>query len=106
MGITACLKVGHKTIMLRKIFDIFDVEIGYELASERRSEHQNSCKVLAFGRKPTTLDIMKILHGIYKNDRKYAKLDGVKRCWRKANILPPSCNDNINNYICSTSVPI
>ena len=64
MGITACLKVGHKIIMLRKIFDIFDVEIGYELASERRSEQQNSCKVLAFGRKPTTLDIMKILHGI------------------------------------------
>ena len=45
------------------------------------------------------------MHGIWKSDSKYAKVDGADSCCRKAGIIPPSWNDDINNNVRSASVP-
>jgi hypothetical protein len=42
---------------------------------------------------------------IWNDDGKYVKEDGLKRCWRKANILPPSWDTDINNEVGSSSMP-
>ena len=45
------------------------------------------------------LDAIKILHVIWSNDGKYATEAVIKRCWRKADILPPAWNQYINNDV-------
>eukprot|EP00957_Ditylum_brightwellii_P057174 4332124-Ditylum_brightwellii.AAC.1 len=42
---------------------------------------------------------------MWSKDSKYAKVDGIKRCWRKADILPASWNADINNDVGSASLP-
>ena len=93
MGMIASLKVGYKTLMLNQLLDLFDEEGGFELATERRKKQKKGCKGLRYGGKATVMDAIKILHGIWSRDDKYAKVDGIKRCWRKADILPISWNN-------------
>ena len=45
------------------------------------------------------------MHGIWENNSKYAKVDGVKLCWRKENIIPLAWNSDINNYVGSDYFP-
>jgi hypothetical protein len=50
---------------------------------------------------------MRILKSIWEDDEgKYARVDGIKRCWRKANILPVSWECDINNDVGRSHVPI
>ena len=62
-------------------------------------------KCLAFGGKATILDAMQILNKIRSNDGKYASEDGIRRCWRKADILPVSWNQQINADVGSATLP-
>ena len=105
MGMIAALKVGYKVTYLKSLLDIFDVEGGYEFAAARRRHQPRGCKGLAYGGKPTVLDAMEIIHNIWVRDGKYAETEGIQRCWRKANILPPSWNQTINNEVGSKSMP-
>ena len=50
------------------------------------------------------LDAMKILHIIWSNNIKYATEAGIKRCWRKAGIIPPEWNQDIKNDVGSNSI--
>ena len=43
---------------------------------------------LEFGGKAHILDAMNICNSIWNRDGKWATEDGIRRCWRKANILP------------------
>lgn len=104
MGMIASLKVGYKTLMLNHLLDIFDEQGGYELAAERRKRQRPGCKGLAYGGKATVLDAMKIIHSMWDVDGKYARVDGIKRCWRKADILPASWNADLNNEVGSLSM--
>jgi hypothetical protein len=104
MGMIASLKVGYKTFMLNELLDLFDQEGGFELAAERRQKQKKGCKGLRFGGKATVMDAIQLLHGIWSRNDKYAKVDGIKRCWRKADILPPSWNQQINNEVGSASL--
>jgi hypothetical protein len=90
--------------MLNELLDLFDEEGGFELAAERRKKQKKGCRGLRYGGKATVMDALQILHGIWSCDDKYAKVDGIKRCWRKANILPISWNMQINNEVGSASV--
>jgi len=47
---------------------------------------------------------MKILHGIWSEDGKYATHDSIQRCWRKAAILPVSWGIEINQDVGSASM--
>ena len=105
MGIIASIKVGYKVLMLNQLLDLFDEDGGYELAVERRKKQKPGCKGLAFGGKATVLDAIKILDSIWRKDSTYAKKDGIRRCWRKADILPSSWNADINNDVGSASLP-
>ena len=49
---------------------------------------------------------MTILVGIWSVDGKYAREDGIRRCWRKADILPISMNTEINADLGSNRVSI
>ena len=100
----ASLKVGYKTLMINQLLDLFDEEGGFELAGERRKQQRDWCKRLNFGGKATVLDAMKILHVIWSNNGNYATEAGIKRCWRKAHIIPQSCNQDINNNVGSNSI--
>ena len=52
------------------------------------------------------LDCMTILDDIWKSDQKYAREDGIRRCWRKADILPISWNTDIDKELGSNSLPM
>ena len=105
MGMIAALKVGYRTLYLSSLLQLFDVENGYEMAAERRKRQAAGCKGLAFGGKATVLDAIDIIHHIWNEDDKYARVDGIKRCWRKADILPLSWVQDINNEVGSASMP-
>ena len=88
MGMIASLKIGYKTIMLGKHLDIFYEECVYEEAARRRKTYWKGCCGLDVGGKATILDVMLILNEIWDHDGKYAREDGIPRCWRKPVFYP------------------
>ena len=48
---------------------------------------------------------MLILDAIWKVDGRHALEDGIRRCWRKADILPIGMNTDINADIGRASTP-
>ena len=105
MWMVASLKVGYKSIMLTYLLDIFDEEGVYEAASRARARQKAGCHRIAYGGKTHILNAMEILATIWNKDGKYAKIDVIKRCWRKAYILPASWNTDINNEVGSAYLP-
>ena len=86
MGMIASLKVGYRTKMLEKLLAIFDEEGGYERAAEARKMIKAGCRGLDYGGKAHLLDASTILFELWSKDGKYAKEDGIKRCWSRAGI--------------------
>ena len=77
------------------------------MAYLERQKQKRGCKGVDFGGKPHLLDAMRILKYIWEDDEgKYARVDEIKRCWRKANILPVSWECDINNDVGRSRVPI
>lgn len=103
-GIIACLKVGYRSIMLRKLLSIFDADGGFDRAAEQRVSVPRGCKGLAYGGKATILDAMEILLSLWNEDGKYASQDSIQRSWRKADILSATWNADLNNKIGSLSL--
>ena len=89
MGIIACLKVGYKITMLRKLLTLFDEDGGFQAVANARANARRGCKGLAVGGKAHVLDVMQILAKLWNEDRKYARTQSVKNCWLKADVLPP-----------------
>jgi hypothetical protein len=106
MGMIATLKVGYKMQLLAKLLAIFDIEGGYEAAYNARMRQRMGCRGINYGGKPHLLDVMTILFLLWEGDGKYATTTGIKRCWRKASILPVSWDNDINNDVGSESVSI
>lgn len=102
----ASLKVGYKAIMLGKLLDTFDSEGGFEGAAKERKQQKRGCRGLDFGGKATILDAMNILKEIWSRDGKYAREGGIRRCWKKANILPIDMQTEISQDLGSLSVPM
>ena len=46
---------------------------------------------------------MEILQSMWERDGKYAREEGIRRCWRKAGILPIGKNTEIDAELGSTS---
>ena len=104
MGMIAAIKVGYRVNLLGILLALFDVEGGYAAAAVARALVPTGCRGLDYGGKATILDAMKILNSMWERDNKYAKKDSIGRCWRKANILPPSWDADINNNLGSASI--
>jgi DDE superfamily endonuclease/Tc5 transposase DNA-binding domain len=104
MGMIASLKIGYKLTMLRKLLEIFDEEGGFEGAANTRRTIQRGQRGLEYGGKATILDAMLIMKNIWQADQRYAKEDGIRRCRRKAKILPINMNTNIDAEIGSASM--
>ena len=66
---------------------------------------KRGCRGLAFGGKATVLDTITILNDIWSVDGRYAREDGISRCWRKAKILPGGMRAEIEMEHGSNSVP-
>lgn len=47
---------------------------------------------------------MEILYDIWSRDDKYARSDGIQRCWRKEKILPLNMKTEINNEVERASI--
>ena len=105
MGMIATLKVGYRKVMLSRLLSIFDAEGGFETAARLRKRRPKGDRGLAFGGKATVLDAMEIIAELWNTDGKYAKVDSIKRCWRKAKILPGAWEQDINNAVGSASLP-
>ena len=105
MGMISTLKVGYRIFMLEKLLSIFDVEGGYKWAYKKRSKLPRGLKGLNYGGKAHIIDAMNILKYIWGRDDKYARVDAIKRCWRRSAILPISWECGINNDVGSASVP-
>ena len=50
---------------------------------------RNGCQGIYQAEKVNVLDALNIMKKVWDNDTKYCSPDGIKRCWRKAGILPP-----------------
>ncbi len=48
------------------------------------------------GHKANVLDALKIIKQVWENDEKYCTREGIKRCWRRAGVLPPTMMDASN----------
>ena len=65
------------------------------------------CKVIGFCWNTHLFDAMRILKPIWGDDEgKYSRVDGIKCCCRKSNILPVYWECDINNYLGFSPVPI
>ena len=107
MGMIAIIKVGYKVKFLEKLLCIFDIEWGYLRAYSERNKQKRRCKGIDFGGNPHFLDVMRILKPIWEdNGGKYDRVDGIKRCWKNANILSMSWECDINNDVGHSFVPI
>jgi hypothetical protein len=104
MGMIASLKIGYKAIMLQKLLDIFDEEGGFEGAATLRRTVRQGQRGLTYGGKATIGDAMNILNSMWKEDGRYAKEEGIRRCWRKAGILPIAMNTTIDSELGSASI--
>ena len=72
----------------------------YEHAAKIRKNQRNGCKGIDFGGKPHILDAMEMVSAIWNaEDGRYITQEGIKRCWRKSNILPAIWNIDINNEV-------
>ena len=91
------------TNMLMQLLETFDKEGGYQEAARLRQSTKKGCRGLSLGGKATILDAMYILDGIWKKDARYAKVEGIRRCWRKADILPVAMETLINQEVGSIS---
>ena len=68
-------------------------------------KNRKGCRGLDVGGKATILDAMLILNEIWDHDGKYAREDGIRRCWRKAGILPTNMATIINQDLGTNSIP-
>jgi len=71
----------------------------YEEAVENGKSLHRGCKGIYHGAKANVLDALQILKMIWEGDAKYATIDGIKRCWRKAGILPVLMNIELINDV-------
>ena len=64
-----------------------------------RGNQVRGCVGIEFGWKATLLGCMVILDSLWSEDGKYARESGIKRCWRKADILPKNWECDIENDV-------
>jgi len=97
--------LGYKYFLLKKLLSIFDVEGGFvEDAARRRARQPPGCKGVNYGGKSTVLDAMLLVNQAWSNDEKYGRVEGIRRCWRKAGILPVEWDLEIDNDLGSATV--
>ena len=107
MGISSSIKVGYKVTLLEQIISIFCIEGRHLRTYAKRKNKNKGHKGIEFGGRPHLLDAMIIMKPIWEdNEGKYTRVDGIKRCWRKSNILPVSWEFDTSNYAGLSSVPI
>jgi hypothetical protein len=105
MGMIACLKVGYKATMLRRLLAICDDDSLYQEALEAGAKARRGCKGLEYCGKAHLLDAMEICASIWNEDSKYAKEDSIRRCWRKAGLLSAAEEADLENDIGRSTVP-
>jgi len=98
----ASLKVGYKSSMLGRLLAIFDCEGGFERDEKAQERMRRGTKGLDQGAKANLLDAMYILDEVWSNDQKYCARESIVRCWRKANIMPPSFNAAVESDLGSS----
>jgi len=107
MGMIASLKTGYKSLYLRQLLEIFDNPGGYEQAAVNRGRQRRGQKGIQYGGKPHILDCMTMIKHIWNGDvgGKYVSTESIRRCWRKADILPITWNMDIENEVGHASTP-
>jgi len=105
MGMIACLKVGYKAEMLRRLLAICDEPALFEEAMAAGARARRGCKGLAYCHKAHLLDAMEILQPIWSQDSKYARKESIQRHWRKAGLLTASEEADLENEIGRATVP-
>ena len=105
-GMIACLKVGYKANMLKKLLAICDDSALYDEAVAAGARARRGCKGLEYCGKAHLLDAMEILQPIWTTDDKYAKKESIQRCWRKAGLLTASEEADLENDIGRQTVPL
>ena len=91
MGMIAALKTGYKALFLRQLLEIFDVPGGYEQAVVCRVRQKKGQRGIQYGGKPHILDCMTMIKQVWDGvDERYISTESIRRCRRKADILPIS----------------
>ena len=89
MGMIALLKIGYRYIMLGKLIDLYDSYSVKEI-DNMRARAKRGQKGLDVGGKAHLLDAAEILDGMWSQDGKYASEEGIRKCWKKSDILDDS----------------
>jgi len=104
MGMIACLKVGYKANMLRRLLAICDNDSLYQEALEAGQRARRGCRGVDYCGKAHLLDAMEICLAIWNKDDTYAMEDSIRRCWRKAGLLSITEEADLENDIGRASV--
>jgi hypothetical protein len=104
MGMIACLKVGYKANMLRRLLAICDNDSLYQEALEAGQRARRGCRGLDYCGKAHLLDAMEICLAIWNKDDTYAMEDSIRRFWRKAGLLSITEEADLGNDIGHASV--
>jgi len=105
MGMIACLKVGYKANMLKRLLAICDDDSLYEESLAAGERARRGCKGLDYCGKAHLLDAMEICVSIWNQNSKYAMEDSIRRCWRKAGLLTAVEEADLENDIGRATVP-
>jgi hypothetical protein len=105
MGVIACLKVGYKANMLRRLLAICDDDSLYKEALAAGEQTRRGCKGLEYCGKAHLLDAMEICGSIWNSNSKYAMEDSIRRCWGKAGLLTAVEEADLENDIDHTTMP-
>ena len=107
MGMISSIKVSYEVTLFEQLLYIFDIEGGYLRTYVGSKKQNRGYKVIDFGGNSHFLDAIIIMKHIWEYyEGKYSIVDGIKHCWKNANILPVYWECEINNYIGRSSVPI
>jgi hypothetical protein len=105
-GMIACLKVGYKAKMLKKLLAICDDSALYDEAIAAEVRARRGCKGLEYCGKAYLLDAMEILQPIWTTDDEYAIVESIQCCWRKAGLLTATEEADLENDIGHQTVPL
>ena len=97
MGMIATLKIGYRMKMLDILLNVCDTIETYNKAVAVGMTLRRGCKGLYHGSKATVLDALQILKPLWDGNDKYCRVGGIKRCWRKTDILPADMHDKLLN---------
>ena len=105
MGMIAALKAGYKALRLHNLLEIFYDPGGYKQAAPRREKQRKRQRGIQHGGNLRILDCIVMIKQVWEGmNGGYVSPEIICHFWRKADILPMTWNQDINNEVGRASI--